>query len=149
MLLAMTAVSCGSSNGWSAYGENAPDENEYGEKEEKIVVQVTVTYLERIAVPPNSTVRAAIYDESHDLKPAISSNAVTTREGRGVPVELVISYPVDQIDDSHEYVVRGEITDPGGVLLFTTEEPIRIDPDEKEPQKVELVLKRVVASQQD
>ena len=133
LCLALLPVACSSSKGSSAYGET----------EEKLQIDVTVTYLEKILLPPGSTVRAALYDESHELKPAISSSAVTTREGRGMPAELEISYPLDQIDDSHEYVIRAEITDPQGKLLFTTEEPVQVITDQEEPQKIDLVLKQV------
>lgn len=131
-LLALVPAACSSSGGTAAYGE----------AEEKLQLDVTVTYREKIALPAGSTVRAALYDESHALRPAISSNAVTAREGRGVPVELEITYPLDQMDGSHEYVVRGEITDPQGNLLFTTNEPVQVIPNQTEPQKIELVLKK-------
>ncbi len=141
VVIALLALGCGSS-GWSAYGENDPDENMF--VEERLRILVTVSYLEQFVLPPNSTVRAALFDESHELKPAISSNAETTRAGRGVPVELEVTYPLDQIDDSHEYVIRGEITDPTGALLFTTEEPIEVimNEDREEPVLIELILKR-------
>ena len=108
----------------------------------ELIIEVSVTYLEDLLLPAGSTVRAALFDESHELKPAISSNAVTTRDERGAPIDLVVTYPLDQIDDSHEYIVRGEITDPDGALLFTTEEPVQVIPNEDEPQEIELVLVR-------
>jgi len=130
--LALVALACSSSKGSGAYGES----------EEKLQIDVTVTYLEKMMLPPQSTIRAALYDESHELKPAISSKAVTTHGGPSVPVELEILYPMDQLDDSHEYVVRAEITDPQGKLLFVTEEPVQVMTNQQEPQKIEIVLKR-------
>lgn len=136
-LLALSSFACGSSSdGNSAYGEYF-----YPEEEARIHIEVTVTYEEDVMLPPGSTVRAALYDEDHELKPAISSNAVAAREGRGVPVELEITYPLDQVDDSHEHVVRGEIRDPQGNLLFMTDEPIPVEVEDEEPQKITLVLK--------
>lgn len=131
-LLALIPLACSSSKGTPAYGETS----------EKLRLEVTVTYLEKMALPPGSTVRAALYDETHELKPAVSSNAVAAREGRGVPVQLEITYPLDHIVDAHEYVVRGEITDAQGKLLFMTDEPIQVVTDGEEPQKIELVLKK-------
>jgi putative lipoprotein len=131
-LLALLPLACSSSKGPSAYGES----------EEKIRLVITVTYLERMMLPPGSTVRAALYDESHELKPAVSSNAVAARKGRGVPVELELTYPIDQLDDSHEYVIRAEITDPQGDVLFETDEPVQVVTNQTEPQSFELVLKR-------
>ena len=132
ILFSFASLACSSSKGTSAYGES----------DEKLRIEVTVTYLEKILLPPASTVRAALYDETHELKPAISSNAISTREGRGVPVTLELTYPMEQIEDSHEYVVRAEITDPSGKLLFVTDEPVEIDPDDEDVQKVEMVLKQ-------
>jgi uncharacterized lipoprotein YbaY len=112
----------------------------YGESEERFRVEVTVTSLDRVVLPPFSTVRVALWDLTHELEPAISSSSLTTREDRSMPVELEISYPRDQFFDSHEYVIRGEITDSKGNLLFSSDKPAKVIPNQDDSRKLELVL---------
>jgi uncharacterized lipoprotein YbaY len=102
----------------------------YGESEERFRVEVTVTSLDRVV----------LWDLTHELEPAISSSSLTTRGDRSMPVELEISYPRDQFFDSHEYVIRGEITDSKGNLLFSSDKPAKVIPNQDDSRKLELVL---------
>ncbi len=126
----LLALGCGSSSGTRAYSEN----------QERLHVAVTVTYVEGVELPPGSTVRAALVDVSDELKPALSSSAVATREGREGAVELEITYPRDQLDDSHEFMIQGEITAPDGTRLYVASEPVPIDTSRDETLRVDLRL---------
>lgn len=82
----------------------------------------TVTYLQRIALPPDAEVRVELQDISLQDAPAqtiASANVVT--EGNQVPIPFSIAYDPDQIDPSHTYSIHAEIHTGGERRFITTQ----------------------------
>src|SRR5215831_5283212 len=89
--------------------------------EPQSVLTGTVTYRERIALPPNARVEVRLEDVSQADAPAdeIATQTVATN-GKQVPIPFELRYPTRSIDSSHRYAVRASITSADGDLMFTT-----------------------------
>lgn len=82
----------------------------------------TVTYLPRIALPPDAVVTVRLLDVSLADAPAVTLGAQTLpMQGRQVPVPFTLAYDPSRIDARHRYVVRAEIRDGTGALRWTTD----------------------------
>ena len=83
------------------------------------LVTGSVTYRERIAVPPDATLLVQLQDVSRADAPSVTLSskryALT-----GVPAQFELSYDDALIRDGMRYVVRGSIFQ-GDKLLFTTD----------------------------
>lgn len=82
----------------------------------------TVTYRERIALPSDAQVHVMLLDVSRADAPAITiAESTFTTDGRQVPFRFTLGYRPSEIDNTHSYVVRSEIT-ADGALMFTTDQ---------------------------
>jgi putative lipoprotein len=70
----------------------------------------TVTYLQRMALPPEAEVYVVLEDVSLQDAPAgvIAETTVPTK-GKQVPIPFTLKYNPRTIEESHSYVVRAEI----------------------------------------
>lgn len=86
------------------------------------VVNVTVTYRERILLPPGHVLKVRVEDVSLADAPArVLAEHSEALEGRAPPYQSTLGFPASQIDPRHTYAVRAEIRDPAGALRFTTD----------------------------
>ena len=85
-------------------------------------VAVSVTYRERILLPPGHRLTVRLEDVSLADAPArVLAEAGEDLEGRGPPYAVTLSVRQADIDPRHTYAVRAEIRDPAGALRFTTD----------------------------
>lgn len=85
-------------------------------------VAVSVTYRERILLPPGHRLTVRLEDVSlADAPSRVLAEAGETLEGRGPPYAVTLSVRETDIDPRHTYAVRAEIRDPDGALRFTTD----------------------------
>lgn len=82
-------------------------------------IRGSVSYRERIALPPSATVTVQLIDVSRAGASFTIIAETTTRPGRNVPVPYVIRYNDRDIRPNRRYALRAEIRD-GRRLLFTT-----------------------------
>lgn len=82
----------------------------------------TVTYRERVALPPDAVVRVVLIDASiQDVQaPEIAATELRPA-GRQVPLSFELRYDPGRIDPKHVYAVRATIRS-AGELLFTTDQ---------------------------
>lgn len=83
---------------------------------------VRVTYRERIALLPGTTVVVELQDVSKADAPAVilaSETLVTTDQQ--VPIPFKLRYTADDILPDHTYVVMARIVEQGKLLFITTE----------------------------
>jgi putative lipoprotein len=86
----------------------------------KHTVTGTVTYLQRVALPPDGEVVVSIQDVSDaDRAPRTVARQVIPTKGKQVPVPFAIKYDSDHIDESHTYSLHVEIR-VGGKPRFMT-----------------------------
>lgn len=84
-------------------------------------VEVSVTYLQRIALTPGHVMTVRLEDVSLADAPARAVAEMTQGVGgRAPPYDVVFTLPASAVDPRHTYGVRAEIRDEGGRLRFTT-----------------------------
>ncbi len=82
----------------------------------------TVTYLQRIALPPSATIKVQLIDVSRADAPAtVLGERVITAGGKQVPFSFTIPYDPAKIDQRFSYAVSARIED-GGKLLFINDQ---------------------------
>jgi putative lipoprotein len=102
----------------------------------------SVTYRERIALPPSAVVAVKLVDISLADAPAVLiAEQVIRTEGRQVPFEFALDYDVSRILPSHTYAVQVRIED-GGRLLFISD---TVNPviTRSAPNRVDIVVRRI------
>lgn len=82
----------------------------------------TVTYRERIALPPDSRVIVTISDVSLMDAPSvtIAQNQISTA-GQQVPISFAVSYDRARIQPGRAYAVSARILDRRGQLIWITD----------------------------
>ena len=82
----------------------------------------TVTYRERIALPPDSRVIVTISDVSLMDAPSvtIAQNQINTA-GKQVPISFAVSYDRARIQPGRTYAVSARILDRRGQLIWITD----------------------------
>src|SRR6266498_4184990 len=84
------------------------------------VVSGTVSYRERMALPPDAVIQVQLSDVSLQDAPApVIAETTVEPEGRQVPLLFELRYDPKKIDPKRSYAVRAGIRS-GGQLLFTT-----------------------------
>jgi len=78
----------------------------------------SVSYVQKVALPPNSTVELRLEDVSRPDAPAIliAKDEVPTR-GRQVPIAFELKYDSTLIQPSHRYAVRADIVSDGAPIF--------------------------------
>lgn len=85
-------------------------------------VAVSVTYRERILLPPGHRLSVRLEDVSlADAPSRVLAESAETLDGRAPPYPVTLSVRETDIDPRHTYAVRAEIRDPEGALRFTTD----------------------------
>jgi len=82
----------------------------------------SVTYRERIALPPSAVVKVRLVDVSRADAPAIMlGEQVIKAAGRQVPFAFDIAYDPRRIDERFSYAVQARIEDEDGRLRFISD----------------------------
>jgi putative lipoprotein len=102
------------------------------------VIEGSVTYRERMLLPPNAVVEVQLEDISRADAPATVLEAVTLPGQPGPPYPFSLSYDAARIDPRMRYALRATISAQGRLLFTTTE---YIDPFAVSP--VEILVYRV------
>lgn len=94
---------------------------------DKPTVTGTVTYRQRIALPPDAVVNVTIEDVSRADAPAdmIGQQIIETR-GSQVPIPFAVPYDSNKIEENHSYNLRATIKDGSGKLLFTSDTAVPV-----------------------
>lgn len=102
----------------------------------------TVTYRERIALPPTAVIKVQLVDVSRADAPAVVLGEQRIEAaGKQVPFSFVIAYDPAGIDERMSYAVQARI-ETGGRLLFINDHRYAVI-TRGAPKHVDLVLKAV------
>jgi putative lipoprotein len=83
----------------------------------------TVTYRERIALPPDASVQVRLDDASRpEMPPKLVAETTVPTAGKQVPIPFELPYRAADIVGSRRYVVRAKIV-AGGKTLFSSKTP--------------------------
>lgn len=83
----------------------------------------TVTYLQRVALPPGSVIDVQLQDVSRADAPAqiLASQTITTA-GENVPIPFTLSYDPAQVDERFTYALSVSITTDGQLRWINTQQ---------------------------
>ena len=102
----------------------------------------TVTYRERIALPPTAVIKVQLVDVSRADAPAIVlGEQVTQAAGRQVPFAFEIPFDPARIEASHTYAVQARI-EQDGKLRFISDRHYAVI-TRGAPSRVDMVLRSV------
>ena|GEM_PF-843733 len=117
-------------NGKPLTGENAQS-----------TVTGTVSYRQRIALPPTATVEVVLADVSRADAPAVEIGKQVIKPTTQVPIAFSLSYDPAKIDSTHTYAVRASIMLDGKLWFSTTERYAVIT--QGNPTKVDILVQMV------
>ena len=104
----------------------------------------TVTYRERIALPPTAVLKVQLVDVSRADAPAtVIGEQVIPTAGKQVPFAFEIVYDPARIESNHSYAVQARIED-GGQLRFINDQRYAVITRDA-PAHVDRVLRSVGA----
>ncbi len=107
-------------------------------------VSGTVSYRERIALPPDAVVEVTLADVSlMDVPAELIAKTSMPTEGRQVPISFEVIYDPARIDERHTYAVRAVISREER-MLFTTDTAYHVI-TQGSPNEVDLLLVKVAA----
>jgi putative lipoprotein len=102
----------------------------------------SVTYRERIALPPSAVITVQLVDVSLADAPAVLiAEQVITTAGRQVPFEFALEYDASRIQPSHTYAVQVRIEN-GDQLLFISDEMNPVITRDA-PTHLDIVVRRI------
>jgi uncharacterized lipoprotein YbaY len=116
-------------------------EQESGGDEGPARVYGTVTYLQRVALPPDAVVHVSLFDGARGSRTRNLVNESTIAAEREVPFQFAVWYRPDTIDPAHTYTLEARI-DAGGKTWFKNAEDVPVI-THGAPTQVELVLQMV------
>ncbi len=91
-----------------------------GDQNAKATVTGTVTYLQRIALPPDAELKVTLEDISlQDVAAGVIAEQTFPAKDKQVPLAFAIEYDPKVIEEKHSYSVRAEIC-IGGERKFVT-----------------------------
>lgn len=102
-------------------------------------VSGTVTYRERIALPPNAIVRVTL--EAVGTPTEVIAEQTIATQGRQVPIPFSLNYDTSNIREQTSYIVRAQIL-VDNQLRFIGDADYATSPKEK-PAKVEVIVRSV------
>jgi putative lipoprotein len=106
-------------------------------------IQGSVTYLERIALPPNAQLEIVLADVSLADAPYKAIAEKKINPTGQVPIQFELNYDPKKITMNHTYAVMARITDEGK-LLFINDQSYQVI-TRGQPNTVTMVLKKVNA----
>ncbi len=96
---------------------------------DQVTVTGTVTYRERIALPPEATLTISVLDTSRqDVAAATLGEQTIELDGsQQVPISFAVPVDASSADASASYAVRATIRDGNDALLWTTDTVYPVD----------------------
>ena len=90
--------------------------------ERPVTVPGSITYRERIALPPTAQVEITLADVSLADAPSTTiAQQAFTADGRQVPFAFSLTVDQRRLDPRHSYAVSARISDASGRLMFITD----------------------------
>ncbi|MBB6426528.1 YbaY family lipoprotein [Sphingopyxis sp. JAI128] len=90
--------------------------------EQPVSVTGSITYRERIALPPTAQIEITLADVSlMDAPSKTIARQSFTADGRQVPFAFTMTVDQRSLDPRHSYAVSARITDATGRLMFITD----------------------------
>ncbi len=120
------------------------DEERTSKEQDLATVTGTITYLQRIALPPGTMkVLVQLADISkQDVASVVLGQQTITLEQQ-VPIPFVVTYNPKDIISTHRYAIQARITAQDGLLWFTTTSVYQVITNGYPHSNVEIILQMV------
>jgi putative lipoprotein len=102
----------------------------------------TVTYRERLALPPGATVTVLVWDALAELPASKLGETKFETQGKQVPLAFEVFFDPDTLQPTHTYAARASIHVDGGVW-FESGTPVPVLTQGAPSAGVELLVKRM------
>lgn len=113
------------------------------DKKDPGTVSGTVTYLQRIALPPNAVIEVKLQDVSRADAPATTiAEQKITAEGKQPPIPYELKFDPTKIDPKHRYNVSARIM-VGDQLRFISDTAHPVLADGNSASGIEIIVKAV------
>ncbi len=90
--------------------------------QQPVTITGSISYRERIALPPTAQIEVTLADVSLMDAPAKTiARQAFTADGRQVPFAFSMTVDQRQLDPRHSYAVSARITDASGKLMLITD----------------------------
>lgn len=90
--------------------------------EQPVSVTGSITYRERMALPPTAQIEITLADVSLADAPSTTiARQAFTADGRQVPFAFSLTVDQRRLDQRHSYAVSARISDASGRLMFITD----------------------------
>lgn len=100
----------------------APDDTVPSDAQASGLLTGTVTYLQRIALPPGSVIEVQLQDVSkQDVAAEVIASQTITTAGENVPIPFELSYDPAQIEERFTYALSVRITINGQLAWLNTD----------------------------
>lgn len=110
----------------------------------RTAVTGSITYRERIALPPDAVVRVQIQDTSRADAPAIVlGEQVIEAAGRQVPIPFAVTYDAAQVTPNGRYTLRVRIESADGQLLWTNTQAYPVITGGNPTSDIEVIVQSV------
>jgi putative lipoprotein len=104
-------------------------------------VSGTVTYRERLALPPGATVTVLVWDALAELPASKLGETTLATQGKQVPVAFEVFFDPDTLQPTHTYAARATIR-VEGTVWFESATPVPVLTQGAPSTGVELLVKR-------
>jgi putative lipoprotein len=84
-------------------------------------VSGSISYRERIALPPGFVVKVQLLDVSRQDAPAKTVNSIELTPAHQIPIPYEIGFDKTRINPHHSYAVRGQILVEGRLWFTSTQ----------------------------
>lgn len=106
----------------------------------------TVSYLQRIALPPDAMMSVRVQNLSiMDAPPSVTTLGEVTIStgGSQVPIPFAVPFDPGAVDERNEYGIYARITDAAGNLLFLNTQPVKVLTQGNPSTGVEVIVEMV------
>jgi putative lipoprotein len=125
--------------------QNCHEEKQSNEPANAGIVSGTVTYRERMALPPDAALQMQLQDESATGTPKLLAEEKIELAMQQVPVAFELNYDPARVEPKHKCSLSARIVS-GGKVLFRGDKEIGALATGR-PEHVDLILKRVEQQQ--
>jgi putative lipoprotein len=106
LIMAMTVMACQSGREWKPSS--------------KAKISGSISYVQKVALPPNATVELRLEDVSRpDAPPILVAEKKVATQGRQQPIPFQLEYDSTRIQPTHHYAVRASIVSDGAKIFAT------------------------------
>lgn len=130
VVLGMVLSGCGSTTSEMEWGKHSTE-----------TISGTISYRQRMPLPPHAVVSIALEDVSRmDAPSIVLRKKIFSNKGKQVPLPFELTYDPSQINLKHQYALRARI-EIDGKLRFINDHRVEVITDPQKTHEIDVLLK--------